>query len=159
VACRAWQTYYPAATGAWEEYFVPNLETSIVIDRPPAVVFQFAAVEHTQNHPRWDPEMRLEPMTDGPLRMGSVLKRYNSRSGTVVEGTMEVEEWEPNRACGMLIHDGPVEMHGRLTFEPVGDASTRVTMTVDIVGMPNPLDPMPVHRTMENMKRLIESER
>lgn len=138
---------------------MPNIDVSVVIDRPPAVVFQFAAVEHLQNHPRWDPEMRLEPLTDGPLRLGSMLKRFNSRSGVTVEGTMQVEEWEPDRAFGMHIHDGPVEMHGRLTFEPVGAASTRVRMTVDIVGMPNPLDPMPVDRTMRNMKQLIESER
>ncbi|MDA1280064.1 MAG: SRPBCC family protein [Chloroflexi bacterium] len=138
---------------------MPNIETSIVIDRQPSVVFQFAAAEHATNHPRWDPEMRLEPVTEGPLRIGSVLKRYNSRSGQEIEGTMEVEEWVQDKSFGMLIHDGPMEMHGRLAFESVGTDSTKVTMTVDIVGMPNPLDPMPVHRTMENMKRLIESER
>ena len=138
---------------------MPNIETSIVIDRPTSVVFQFAAAEHLENHPRWDPEMRLEPTKEGPLKIGSVLKRYNSRSGQEVEGTMEVEEYVQDEAFGMLIHDGPAEMHGRLTFEPAGSDSTKVTMTVDIVGMPNPLDPMPVTRTMENMKRLIESER
>lgn len=138
---------------------MPNIDVSILIDRPVSVVFQFAAVEHLQNHPRWDPEMRLEPITDGPLRVGSLLRRFNSRSGTTVEGTMEVEEWEPERAVGMLIHDGPVVMHGRLIFEPVGSSQTKVRMTVEIDGMPNPLDPMPVDRTMRNMKRLIESER
>ncbi len=30
---------------------------------------------------------------------------------------MEVVEFEPNWAFGVLIHDGPVETHGRVPFD------------------------------------------
>jgi hypothetical protein len=53
--------------------------------------------------------MELEQISDGPIRVGTVIRRRNSRSGTPVEGTMEVVEFEPNRAFGMIIHEGPVK--------------------------------------------------
>ena len=37
-----------------------RLDVSEVIDRPPADVFRFYAVNHVQNHPRWDLDMELE---------------------------------------------------------------------------------------------------
>ena len=79
-----------------------KVHVSQVIDRPVADVFHFFAEEHVRNHPRWDPFMRLEQISDGPIGVGTIIKRINSRSGTPVEGTMEVVEFEPNRAIGML---------------------------------------------------------
>jgi uncharacterized membrane protein len=112
-----------------------KVHVSQVIDRPVADVFHFFAEEHVRNHPRWDPFMRLEQISDGPIGVGTIIKRINSQSGTPVEGTMEVVEFEPNRAIGMLTHDGPVEIRGRATFEAVGDANTTLTISVEILGM------------------------
>ncbi|MCD6031898.1 MAG: polyketide cyclase [Thermomicrobiales bacterium] len=77
-----------------------KVQASQVIDRRVAEVFHFFAVEHVRNHPRWDPFMRLEQISDGPFGVGTVIKRINSRSGTPVEGPMEVVEFEPDRAIG-----------------------------------------------------------
>jgi hypothetical protein len=90
-----------------------QLQVSQVIDRPVAKVFHFYAYEHVRNHPRWDPDIEIEQVSDGPIGVGTVIRRRNSRSGTPVEGTMKVVELEPHRAFGLDIHDGPVEMHGR----------------------------------------------
>ena len=38
---------------------------------------------------------------------------------------MEVVEFEPNRAMSVVIHDGPIEIHGRTSMEPKGEGGTR----------------------------------
>lgn len=138
-----------------------KVHVSQVIDRPVAEVFHFFAEEHVRNHPRWDPFMRLKQITDGPIGVGTIIKRINSRSGTPVEGTMEVVEFEPNRAIGMLTHDGPVEIRGRATFEAVGDANTTLTISVEILGMDESMGGMmtgAIQKSLQNIKQLIESE-
>jgi hypothetical protein len=139
-----------------------QFEVSQVIDRPLDKVFQFYAHEHVRNHPRWDPDMELEQVSDGPIGVGTVIRRRNSRSGVPVEGTMEVVEFEPNRAMGTIIHDGPVEMRGRVTFEAVGDGRTLIKTMVEIPGMDDSMDKSflmsRLERSGRNMKQLIESE-
>jgi hypothetical protein len=97
------------------------VHVSEVIDRSVREAFRFHAVEHVRNHPRWDPTMQLEQTSDGPIGVGTTIKRINSRSGTPVEGRMEVVEFEPDRAIGMVIHDGPVETFARAVYEAEGD--------------------------------------
>ncbi|HEY3476527.1 MAG TPA: SRPBCC family protein [Anaerolineales bacterium] len=138
-----------------------QLQVSESIDRPVVNVFHFFAEEHVHNHPRWDPFMRLEQVSDGPIGVGTIIKRINSRSGTPVEGTMEVVEFEPNRAIGMIIHDGPVEMRGRTTFEAVSDGETTLTINVEIPSMDGSMEGMmrgAIQKSLQNIKQLIESE-
>jgi len=139
-----------------------NVQVSEVIDRPVADVFRFYAVEHVQNHPRWDPNMQLEKVTEGPIGVGTVIKRVNSRSGTPVEGTMEVVEFEPNQTVGMVIHDGPIEMHGRAAFEAESDDRTKLVFDVEIPGMDEAADTSLLASQMQgslrSIKQLIEAE-
>ncbi len=138
-----------------------QIQVSQVIDRPVAEVFHFIAYEHVRNHPRWDPDMELEMISDGPIGVGTIIKRRNSRGGTPVEGTMEVVEFEPNRAMGTVIHDGPVEMRGRITFEALSDDQTAITTSVELPGMDEStmdksfLTSM-MERSARNIKQLIE---
>jgi hypothetical protein len=139
-----------------------RLEVSEVIDRPVARVFQFVAREHVRNHPRWDPDIELEQVSDGPVGVGTMIRRRNSRSGTPVEGTMEVVEFQPDQSMGVVIHDGPVEMLGRTLFEAVGDSQTRITTIIDLPGMDESMDRSflisRMKRSGQNRKQLIESE-
>ena len=141
-----------------------RLDVSEVIDRPPADVFRFYAVNHVQNHPRWDPEAharggrRLHQLTDGPIGVGTVIRRRHTHDGEPIEGSMEVVEYEPDRALGVVIHDGPVEILGRMGVEPRGEGGTRLTMAIEIPGSTNAIDPAPLERTLRNIKVLIESE-
>jgi hypothetical protein len=57
-----------------------SVEVSEVIERPVEEVFRIHATEHVQNHPRWDPYMQLEQLTEGPLGVGTMIKRINSHS-------------------------------------------------------------------------------
>jgi hypothetical protein len=134
------------------------LQRSVVIDRPPTDVFRFYAVEHVRNHPRWDPDMHLEQVTPGPIGVGTVIRRHlDTRYGTPTEGTMEVTEFEPDRAFASVIHDGPVEMRGWMRMAPEGEG-TRLTVGFEIEGSTDPIDPAPLERTLANIKALIESE-
>jgi uncharacterized protein YndB with AHSA1/START domain len=139
-----------------------RIQASQVIDRPVDKVFHFYADEHVRNHPRWDPDIELWREIDGPISVGTVIRRRNSRSGTPVEGTMEVVEFERDRAIAMVVRDGPAEMRGRATFESAGSGRTTFTTIVDIPGMDASTDTSfltgRLERSARNMKELIESE-
>jgi hypothetical protein len=138
-----------------------KVQVSEVIDRPVAEVFHFYAVEHVRNHPRWDPDMHLEQVSAGPIGVGTIIRRRNTHSGTPVEGTMEVVEFEPNRAMGVVIHDGPTETRGRVTFKAEGEERTTLTISAEFADMDESMKPMItglVQRSARNIKHLVESE-
>jgi uncharacterized protein YndB with AHSA1/START domain len=134
-----------------------KLELTELIDRPPAEVFRFIATDHVQNHPRWDPKMELRQQTDGPMAVGTVIHRRHTHSGAPREGSMEVVEYSPPHAFGMVIRDGPVEMHSRMTFEPHGQHATLLTGILDVPSMTEPMDPGPIQQSLRRMKDLIEA--
>ena len=138
-----------------------KIQLSQVINRPVADVFRFFAHEHVRNHPRWDPYIQLEQVSSGPIGVGTVIKRINSRSGTPVEGTMEIVQFEPDRVIGMLTYDGPVEIHGRATFEALGENQSVLTLHVEIPNMDESMESMmtsAIQKSLQNIKQLIESE-
>jgi hypothetical protein len=139
-----------------------QFESSQVIDRPIDKVFHFFAVEHVRNHPRWDSDIELWLDSDSPIGVGTIIRRRNKRSGTPVEGTMEVVEFEPNRAFAMVIHDGPAEMRGRTTFEAINDNQTQISTIVDIPWMDENTDKTFLNSRLERSaqirKQLMESE-
>jgi hypothetical protein len=145
-----------------EKAMPAQIKFSQVIDRPVTKVFQFVAEQQIHNHPRWDPDIELWLESDSPIRVGTIIHRRNSRSGSLVEGTMKVVKFEPNRAFGTVIHEGPAEMHAQITFEAVNKHQTRITTIIDIPGMDESMDKSFIisrlERSGRNMKQLIESE-
>lgn len=139
-----------------------RVEVSQIIDRPVSTVFRFYAHDHVQNHPRWDPMMELEQIGDGPIGVGTVIRRWNTHFGDPVEGTMEVTEFEENHAMGVVIHDGDTETFGRMICEPLGPDQTRIIIRADIPWLDDPdassrLEGM-IQGTADNIKTLVESE-
>jgi Polyketide cyclase / dehydrase and lipid transport len=137
-----------------------RMEVSQEIDRPVPVVFKFYADEHVRNHPRWDPDIELGRDSDEPIGLGTIIQRRNSRSDTPVEGTMEVVEYEPNQAFGVVILDGPMEIRGRTTFEEVSEGRTRLTVIAEM-----PIDESMkerisglMQRSVGNIKEFVEAE-
>ena len=51
------------------------VEVSTTIERPVGVVWRFWAVEHVRNHARWDPDMELEQISEGPMGLGTRIRR------------------------------------------------------------------------------------
>ena len=138
-----------------------SVQVSEVIHRPVAEVFHFYAHEHVRNHPRWDPDMQLEQVSEGPIGVGTIIHRINTHSGTPVEGTMEIVELEPNRGMGVMIHDGPSETRGRVTFKAEGQGRTALTISAEFADLDESMESMItslVERSARNIKQLIESE-
>jgi hypothetical protein len=138
-----------------------KLQVSQAIDRPVAKVFHWYAHEHVRNHPRWDPDLELEQVSDGPIEVGTLIRRRNIRYGTPVEEIMEVVEFEPNRAFGAVIH-GSVPAHGRVTFEAAGDDRTILTIGAEMPSLDESMDTSflksRVERSAQNIKDLVEAE-
>ena len=139
-----------------------QLKSSQVIDRAVDKVFHFYAVEHVRNHPRWDPGIELWLDSESPIGVGTTIRRRNKRSGTPVEDTMEVVEFELNRVMVVVVHDGPVEMRSKTTFEAVSDNQTKITTIIDIPGMDASTDKTFLNSRLERSaqirKQLMESE-
>lgn len=138
------------------------VEVSAIIDRSVEDVFRIHATEHVRNHPRWDPYIQLEQLTDGRIGVGTMIKRINSHSGVPVEGTMEVIEFEPNKSFGMIIKDGNVELRGFAFYEAKGPNQTLYTLKTEFLGLDESMDKNALTSQMEaaiqNHKRFFESE-
>ncbi len=138
------------------------IEVSSVIDLPVADVWRWRAVDHVRNHPRWDPDIQLEQLSDGPMGLGTTIRRLNTRWGAPVEGEMEVVEWEPERSIAFLVRDANMEMRGRATFEAIGPQQTRLTIDTDIPGIDEQAEAFLaalMERSAENVRRLIAEDR
>ena len=137
-----------------------RIEVSQEIDRPVGVVFNFYADDHVRNHPRWDPDMELWRTSDEPIGLGTIIQRRNSHGDTPVEGTMEVVEYEPNRAIGMVIREGDMETDGRATFEEAGEGRTRLTIAANMPIDESMKDRMTgmVQGSLRNIKGFVEAE-
>jgi hypothetical protein len=139
-----------------------RLEASVVIERPVGAVFHFYADEHVRNHPRWNPDLDLEGDSERPIGVGTIIRRRNRMSGKVVEGTMEVTEFERDKAMGGVIREGAVEYRGGATFEALTPHRTRLTIGADMPWLAAGADPNPItafmQRSVKNIKDLIEAE-
>jgi len=139
-----------------------QIEYSHVINRPVDKVFHFMVVEHVKNHPRWDSDIELWLDSNDPIGIGTIIKRRNSRSGTPVEGTMEVTEYELNRTFCTLIYDGPIKTIGRINFEALSDDQTKITLIIDLPDMDKSMDTSflmsRLDETAKIRKELIEAE-
>jgi hypothetical protein len=138
-----------------------HLEASGIVDRPVAVVWDFYAVNHVSNHPRWDETVELKAATDGPVGVGTVISRRVARFGNVTEGTMEVIEFEPESIMTVRTKDGPMSIDGFATFEAVTDQQTQITIGAEIPGIDDSIAEQirtMMSKSVANIKILIESE-
>ena len=133
-----------------------HVEYSHVVNRPVDKVFHFMVVEHVKNHPRWDSDIELWLDSDEPIGVGTVIRRRNSRSGTPVDGTMEVTEYEHNRKFTTVIHDGPNKMIGGLVLEPVKEDQTKVTTVIDLPDMDESMDTGFLMKRLKEVARIRE---
>jgi uncharacterized protein YndB with AHSA1/START domain len=97
------------------------------IARPPHEVF--SAVTDLDHLSDWQPAVvEVEKLQDGPLRTGSRLKEVREVRGKRLEQIVEVSAHDPGREFGMRIVEGPLPVHGDLTFTPTDDGGTRLHM-------------------------------
>ena len=138
-----------------------KITVSTDIDRPVAAVWEWYAVEHVRNHPRWDPDMELEQISQGPIGLGTRIRRRNRHFGAPIEGEMEIVEWEPERVMAARIKDANADTTGRVTFESLGPSRTRLTVEADYSNIDaskvEQLRPL-IERGYGTIRRMLESE-
>ena len=138
-----------------------EIEATIVVDRPVRTVWNFVAVDHVQNHPRWDPDISLEKISEGPIGVGTIIRRRSARFATPTEGHTEVIEFEPERIMRVKTQDGSVTILGWTNLEESGTDQTRLTMGGDFVGLDEAMADRVkslLQRSASNIKALIEAE-
>ena len=100
---------------------------AVDIARPPHEVF--SVVTDLDQLSKWQPAVvGAEPLQDGPLRTGSRIKETREVRGKRLEQVVEISSLDPGREFGMRIVDGPLPVHGDLTFTPTDDGGTRLHM-------------------------------
>lgn len=138
-----------------------ELEVSTTIRRPVGTVWDFCAVHHVENHPRWDPDIELANPAGGPIGVGTVIRRQSTRFDPPTEGTMEITAFEPEKAMRVTTHDGPITIHGWTLFAARGEDATELTLGAEFPGMDasmaDRIRPL-MERSAKNIKALIESE-
>ena len=138
-----------------------ELEVSTVVDRSIETVWEFYAIRHVENHPRWDPDLELENTTEGPMRVGTVIRRRSTRFDPPTEGTMEVVEFEPPRLMRVKTQDGSMTINGWAAFVETGDGQTQITLGGEFPGMDDSIadtiKPL-MQRSAARIKELIEAE-
>lgn len=138
-----------------------ELQVSTVIDRPVSTVWDFYAVHHVANHPRWDPGVELEATSDQPMGVGTVIKRRVTRFGSTTEGTMEVVAFEPERMMRVRTQDGPMNIDGWVLMEAVDEDKTKLVLGAEFSGVDDSMEarirPM-MELSVSNIRSLVESE-
>jgi hypothetical protein len=76
----------------------------------------------------------------------------------VVDGEMEITEYEPDRSMGAVIHDGPMELRSRMTVEPEGEAASRLTFRVESDDAPLDMMEEPIRGSLRRIKEMVESD-
>ncbi|GAA2029608.1 hypothetical protein GCM10009819_11580 [Agromyces tropicus] len=111
------------------------VEVTGIVEHPVAEVWDFAAVHHEQNHPRWDHDISLERTTPGPVGVGTTWTRRNTRFGIDSTGTTEVVEFEPEQRMTVETAERGIRFRGIMKVAPHGPDRTDLTLGADIPGL------------------------
>ena len=106
---------------------VVDIETEIVIARPPDVVSSYAA--DPSNAPDWyDNIDSVEWKTPPPVRVGSQVEFVARFLGRTLRYTYELMELVPGERAVMRTQQGPFPMETTYTWVTESDGSTRMTL-------------------------------
>ena len=97
------------------------------IDRSPEEDF-CAVTDIDRLSDRLPAVVEVAPLQEGALRTGSRLKEVRQVRGKRLEQIVEISEYEPARRFGMRIVEGPLPVHGDLTFSPADGGGTVLHM-------------------------------
>jgi uncharacterized membrane protein len=147
-----------------------KVEVSEIIRRPVEEVFAF--ITDYRNDVRWQDgllEVRLTP--DGPVSVGTQVHEVRKFMGWRIESTGVITEYIPNVKVARKTVEGPNDIEGYTTFEPVdGDgeesSSTKVTTHMEMeaggfMALTEPLMSSGLRRALQknfgDLKDLLES--
>ena len=99
-----------------------SIEGSIVIHRPPEVVFDFVADE--RNEPLYNPEMlRVEQVSPGPIGVGTQFRAESRRGSRTIDMLIEFTEFDRPSHLSSRTHLSGMDIQGALTFAPIPEGT------------------------------------
>ncbi len=108
--------------------------TTTIIHKPINAVWTFCVENHVVNHPKWDSDIKLEQLDSGPIRVGTVIHRTNTRYGKTVVGTQTVIGLEKYKSVTFEIVEGPIKSRGGMMFEALDSVNTKLTSFFEASG-------------------------
>ena len=97
-----------------------QIEGQVVIEAPPAEVFDFVADERNV----YDPGIRrAEKVSEGPIGVGTRFRTESRSAGRSVGMIVEITNYERPRRLSSTTHLSSMDIHSSLVFEPVGEAT------------------------------------
>ena len=141
---------------------------SLVIHRPPEMIFRFIGERFFANYPRWSPEVQeLRQIGSGPVRAGTRARQVRVDLGHRSESVFAVTIFDPGRR---ICFEG-VSSPYRCDYELRGlspQSSTLISFTFELSRLERYLRPFEslirdairdgVERTVCQVKRLVEAE-
>ncbi|WLW51904.1 SRPBCC family protein [Streptomyces sp. YU58] len=111
-----------------------DFRESIDIDRSPAEVWDY--VVDSSHIPEWQASaVSAEPLTEGPVGVGSRVRVTRHIGRREIPMTMEYTEYDPPHAWGLQGVDGPIRGHVHGEIDPIDDGRhSRVTIELDFEG-------------------------
>jgi uncharacterized membrane protein len=114
---------------------MPSGERTVVISRPPEVVFAFFT-EH-DNDPKWRPIVK-EIRADEPPAVGVRIHQViTGPGGRGIPSDFEITAHEPGRLHTFDVVAGPIRPHGEYRFAAAAEGGTEVTLSLsaEITGL------------------------
>jgi len=140
-------------------------QASTSIASPAERVFEFIAVDFFKNYKRWSPEViSLQPVTDGPVRVGTTAKQVRVDQGRQTESTFRVCAF----VAGKRVDFQGVSSSFYISYQLENVAGdTRLTFAFELVKLEFYMRPFEkliriairegAERVVHNIKCLIES--
>jgi hypothetical protein len=145
---------------------VVKAQASIDIQREPESVYRFVAEEFERNYPRWSPEVKeLRLMSNGPIGVGTLARQVRVDQGRRTESVFKITQMQAPRRLTFQGTSLPFVVDYRFDADAAG---TRLTFTFELRRLDLMMRPFEklirsavqdgAHRTVRNLKRLIEGE-
>jgi hypothetical protein len=128
-----------------------DVEIRTEIEKSPSDVYRFIAVQHGQNHPRWDGRaLEFTQLTPGPVAIGT---RFAYKRKVLPGLTQKLEvlitEMDPDRKFGFRI-EGPMRARVSYTLQSGSRPATTVVQAVADSELPGPQLLAPFVRAVVN---------
>jgi hypothetical protein len=141
-------------------------EASTLIRRAPGDVFAFVILGFFDNYRRWSPEVvLLQPISKGPLRVGSTVRQVRVDRGRRTDSTFRVTEYEAGRRVDFQGINSPYRVSYR--FAPA-EQGTRLVFMFELTRLELFMRPFEklirqavqegAQRTVSNIKGLMEAQ-
>ncbi|MBA2658053.1 MAG: SRPBCC family protein [Nitrosospira sp.] len=143
-------------------------KANALIQRPPKDIFDFVGANFLTNYPRWSPEVvELKPLTEGPVKVGTMCHQVRVDQGRRSESTFKVMAFQPSQRICFEGVSNPYRCDYILELATPSSAS-RITFTFELLSLDVFMRPFEkliriavqegTEKTVRNIKKLVETE-